>query len=105
MNNKTALLELKSILFKEFPNYAKKLILFGSQADGTARDYSDYDVLFIVKKKYDWRFENEIYNACFEINLKYDIITDIKIISGEELQTIKGKQPFIQNALNYGVTI
>ncbi len=61
--------------------------------------------ILILKKSYDWRFENEIYDICSDINLKYDIITDIKIISKEELQTIRGKQPFIQNAINYGITI
>ena len=62
-------------------------------------------ILIITKKSYDWKFENEIYDACFDINLKFDIVTDIKIISYDELSTLKGKQPFIQHAMHDGITI
>ncbi len=103
--NQSALKELKLLLIKKYPDHIDKFILFGSQAKGTARGYSDYDILLILKKSYDWRFENEIYDTCSDINIKYDIITDIKIISSEELQTIRGKQPFILNAINDGIII
>ena len=105
MVNQSALKELKSILISKYSDYIDKLILFGSRINETAREYSDYDLLLILKKSYNWRFENEIYDICSEVNLKYDIMTDIKIISKQELQTIRGKQPFIQNAINHGITI
>jgi predicted nucleotidyltransferase len=103
--NHTALHELKSVLKQKYPDYVDQIFLFGSQATGTAREYSDYDILLILKKPYDWRFENDIYDACAEINVKYDIITDIKLISREELQTLRGKQPFIQHALHDGIPL
>jgi len=105
MFNQPALKELKSILLDKYPAYIDRLILFGSRINESAREYSDYDLLLILKKSYDWRFENEIYDICSEVNLKYDIITDIKIISEQELKTIRGKQPFIQDAISYGITI
>ncbi len=105
MLNQQAMNELKELLLKSFPDYIEKVIFFGSRVNGNAQEYSDYDILLILKKSYDWRLENEIYGKCCDINLKYDIIIDIKIISKEELQTIRGKQPFIQNAITYGVII
>lgn len=105
MKNLSALHELKALLIRKYPDYIDQLIVFGSQVNGTAREYSDYDILLILKKPYDWRFENEIYDTCADINVEYDIITDVKMISWEELQTLRGKQPFIQNALHEGIRI
>ena len=105
MKNLSALQELKALLIQKYPDYIDQLIVFGSQVNGTAREYSDYDILLILKKPYDWRFENKIYDTCYDINLKYDIITDVKIISREELQTLRGKQPFIQNAIYEGLKL
>ena len=105
MYNKTALKELKKLLIKNFSDHIDKIVLFGSQVNGTARKYSDYDILLILKKPYDWKFENNIYDTTFDIDLEYNIITDIKMISIEELQTLRGKQPFIQNAINEGIEL
>jgi predicted nucleotidyltransferase len=105
MLQKAALQELKSVLMMKYSDYIDRIILFGSQLSGNAKKWSDYDILLIVKRPYDWRFENQVYDTCVDINVKYDLIIDIKIISKEELKTLKGKQPFIQNALTYGVTV
>lgn len=105
MLNQSALKELKSVLIKKFPDIIDKMILFDSQSNGTARDYSDYDILLVVNKSYNWQFESEIYDICSDINLKYNILTDIKIISKNELRTIRGKQPFFQTAINTGISI
>ncbi|GAK61730.1 hypothetical protein U27_02559 [Candidatus Vecturithrix granuli] len=105
LRNQAALQELKSLLVKKYPEQIEQLILFGSQTDGTAREYSDYDLLLILSTPYDWRFENGIYDTCSEINVKYDIITDVKIISRQELHTLRGKQPYIQHALHNGIQL
>ena len=103
--NREAMQELKALLLATFPQEIEKVILFGSRVNGDARDYSDYDVLVIVNHPYDWRFKNRMYDTSYDINLKYDLLTDLKIISTEELQTIRGKLPFIQHALERGVTL
>jgi uncharacterized protein len=97
--------ELQLLLKKEYPTDVDEVILFGSQATNQAREYSDYDILVILKDAYDWRLENAIMDSCYEIDLKYDILTDVQFISRPELKTIKGKQPFIQNALEQGLTV
>jgi len=97
--------ELKSLLVKEFGPRIDKVILFGSQMNGDAHEFSDYDILIILKDDYDWRYKNEILGVCYEIDLKYDIITDVTIISHKEMETLRGKQPFIQDAIEHGVIV
>jgi predicted nucleotidyltransferase len=105
MINHQAMQELKDLLMKTFPNEIERVILFGSRVKGTAEEYSDYDVLLIVKHEYDWRFEDKIRDTKWEIDFKHEIFTDVKIISTTELQTIRGKLPFIQDALEQGVML
>ncbi len=104
-NKKQILKELKNLLKKEFSGFIDKVVLFGSQASNTAHEHSDYDILVILKKDYDWQLEDAILNLCYEIDLKYDILTDVQLISRKELKSIKGKQPFILNALEYGLVV
>ena len=103
--NREAMRELKELLLATFPQEIEKIILFGSRVNGDARDYSDYDVLVVVNHPYDWRFKHKIYDTTWEIDYKHDILTDVKVISQQELHTLIGKQPFIQNALQTGVTL
>jgi len=105
MNKIAILKELKQLIQNRFADSVDKIILFGSQINGKARDYSDYDILIILKDDYDWRTENKILDLCYQIDLKYEIITDIKIISKNDLTTKIGKQPFILDALEHGVTV
>ena len=105
MLNRQAMHELKELLVTTFPDTIEKVILFGSRVKGDAREYSDYDILVIVKHAYDWRFEDKISDTTWEIDFKHDIFTDVKVISLGELQTIKGKQPFIQDAFETGVIL
>jgi len=105
VDKKKILHELKELLLNQFPDIIHKIILFGSQAVGNAADYSDYDILIVMKKEYNWKLKDAIRASCYEIDLKYDILTDVKLITIDELKTIKGKQPFIQDALTYGIAI
>lgn len=105
MENKLILQELKKILTDNYGTLIEKVIMFGSRIDGTAREYSDYDILIILKSDYDWRLENDILNICNEINLKYDILLDVKIISETELAGKRGMQPYIQDAVSAGLSL
>ena len=105
MINRQAMQALKELLVTTFPNEIEKVILFGSRVKGTAEEYSDYDVLVILNHPYDWKFKNKIRDTSWEIDFQHDIFTDLKVISTDELQTIQGKLPFIQNALEEGVML
>lgn len=100
-----ALENLKNILLSRFPDDVDRIILYGSRATGKAHSHSDYDILVILKRGYDWRLKNRIYDATWEVDLEHDILTDIRFISLDELSTIKGFQPFVQEALGRGIEL
>jgi len=97
--------KLKKILFQRFGDITDRIILFGSRSKGTAQPDSDYDILIVLKTDYDWIMENDILDACYQIDLEYNLLTDIKIISLQELTSLKGKQPFIVTAVTEGISI
>lgn len=104
MNSKIKILkELKEYLLINFGTAVKDVILFGSQSKNLELPDSDYDILIILDKEYDWRDENKILDLCFDINLKYNILIDAHIISKKELDSVRGKQPIFINAINFGV--
>jgi predicted nucleotidyltransferase len=78
------------------------IVLFGSQLIDTNKQDSDYDILIIVKNKTDWKLEREISDICYDIDLKYGILTDTHILSEADLGTPRGKQPIFVNAMNQG---
>jgi len=98
--------DLKKRLFKKFGNIFEDIILFGSQINGSASDDSDYDILIILQNDYDWKIKDEIYSECYNIELAENVLFDINIISENELKnSLRGKQPFILNAINSGIKI
>ena len=103
VNKKVILKDFNTLLKLRFAEDLKDLILFGSQATGKAHNESDYDFLIILKQKADWKTEREISDLSFEIELKYNIITDIHILGEMELTTLRGKQPIFLNAISKGL--
>jgi predicted nucleotidyltransferase len=95
--------DLKAYLKNRFDDSVKDIVLFGSQATGKSNKNSDYDILIVLDKKYGPRDENKIYDLCYDINLKYDIVIDAHLISLSELNTLKGKQPIYATALKTGI--
>lgn len=105
VNKKNILNDLRNLLFSKFSDNLKDIVLFGSHAYGNAKKDSDYDILIILKQKADWKTEREISDMCYEIDLKYDIVTDTHIIGEAELLTLRGKQPIFVNAISKGLHI
>lgn len=99
----TILKDLKGYLQKGYTDSVKDIILFGSQAYGNPTEISDYDILIVLKNDYTAKDENKIFDLCYDINLKYNIIIDAHLISERELETIKGKQPIFTKAIKSGI--
>ena len=95
--------DLKRNLQKQYMDPVKDVILFGSQATGKPDENSDYDVLIILEKKYNGQDENKILDICYDIDLKYNILIDVHLLSKNELSTLSGKQPIFVKALNTGI--
>lgn len=103
IHKEVVLNDLSSLLKSRFSDNLKDVVLFGSQAYGKAHKDSDYDFLIIMNQKADWKTEREISDICYEIDLKYGILTDAHIMSESELSTLRGKQPIFVNALSNGL--
>ena len=102
-NKQLILNELNNLLKSRLSDNLIDVVLFGSQALGKAHPDSDYDFLIILKNKADWKTEREISDMCYEIDLKYNIITDTHIIGESELSSLRGKQPIFVNAISNGL--
>ncbi len=96
---------LKHLLLSRFPDDVDRVILYGSRAVGTADSHSDYDILVILKRRCDWRLKNRIYDETWEVDRDHGILTDIRLISRDDLDTIKGFQPFVREALERGIEL
>jgi predicted nucleotidyltransferase len=106
MNKKNIiLLDLKYQLTNYFGNDLVRIYLFGSQANNTETTDSDYDILILLKTKKDWRIKEKVFDICYEIDLKHEILIDPHILSEEELTTIRGKQPIFVNAMLNGISV
>lgn len=103
IDKKKVLEDLNFLLRSRFADDIKDIILFGSQVNGKAHKDSDFDILIILKQKVDWKIEREISDLCYEVDLKYNIITDTHVIGEPELNTLRGKQPIFVNAIANGL--
>jgi predicted nucleotidyltransferase len=101
----TLLRELKGLLQDHFHDDINDVILFGSRATGSAREDSDYDVLIILNKdNYDWKYRDQICHLIYDLEIEYDMLIDMHIISTYELaHTLRGAQPLFINALKQGI--
>ena len=103
-NNIKILKDLKNHLVKNFGDNIKDVILFGSQVTGNATEYSDYDVLIVLKNNYSQKFLKKILYIILSVELKFDIFIDTKFISSFELKnTLRGKLPIFKNTINTGI--
>ncbi len=102
-SNKAIITDLKDHLVKNFGNSIDDVILFGSRTRSDFNHYSDYDILIVLKNDFSGVDENKILDLCYDINLKYEIILDVHIISTNELTKIRGKQYFFKNAIQTGI--
>ncbi len=97
--------ELKLNLMQLLPNRINKLILYGSYARKEASGNSDIDILVICNGAVDSQLREQIYNECYKINSQYDVWIDVSLLAENDLKTIRGKQPYIQNALYEGIAL
>ena len=105
MNDKEILKIITDSITAKFGCVADRVILFGSRAKGFYTESSDYDILVILNTGIDWQIEWQIYDTCFDISLEHDIIIDVKVLSSGDLDTIRGRQPYIQDAITAGITV
>lgn len=93
---------LKRYLRMQLGQTVKDVILFGSQQKGNSKQHSDYDVLIILDTHANNLDETKILDLCYDVDLKYSIILDVHILTTNEINTLRGKQPVYQKAIQSG---
>ncbi len=100
---KTALLELKKSIEQKYKLVVFKL--FGSKVRGDFDSESDLDVL-VVLEKLDWKTEIEIFELCFEVGLKYDLLFSPIVYAKDEYESSLNKiTPFYLSVEKEGIAI
>lgn len=101
-NELDALLELKKLLLDKYNLVDFKL--FGSKARGAADKESDMDVLIVLKES-NSTIEDEIFDMCFEIDLKSDVVLSAIIYSEAEFNSKFNRvTPFYKNIEKEGIS-
>jgi uncharacterized protein len=95
--------ELKNRLQQVYGSKLGQVILFGSRALAEAEPCSDFDILVVLEEEYTNKDEDKILDICYDLDLKYNILIDMHLISERELTTIRGKQPIFANAFKKGI--
>jgi len=103
-NSNQIINEIKNVLTTEYGELIQSIVLFGSRAKGNATQDSDYDLLVILNRDIDWKFEKQLSKTFYRIELEKDIFTDPHYISVNQLSnSIVGKDPLFTNAIKYGI--
>lgn len=100
---KNALIDLKEEISKRYKLLWMKLI--GSKARGDFDEESDIDIV-IALENVDWDIERDIYETCFYLGLKYDIVISPIIYSEKDINdTFTRITPFYRTVESEGILI
>jgi len=69
----------------------QRAALFGSKVRGDGTRHSDVDILLIVVDD-RWNFRKDIWSIASGIELKYDMLLDVRVISAARWQHMKNIQ-------------
>ena len=96
--------EAKSRLVSVFGDKIEDVILFGSQAWGTSHEWSDYDMVVIVRGENYWNVTRGVQHVLYDLEMELGILIQDLVISEYELyHTLRGAQPIFQKAISEGI--
>ena len=96
--------QIREIVHRVAPT--AKAILYGSEARGDAREYSDIDLLVLLdKEKLTFDDEAEISWPLYELEIKTGVPINPYIISRKTWENRPFKTPFYVNVVNEGIVL
>jgi predicted nucleotidyltransferase len=100
MEVKALIKKVNSMIKSHFPDF-KGTYFFGSRMRNDCAEDSDYDLLFTFGHKLNWREKNQIYDLIAEIELKENIVIDVKAYQESELKNVW--TPFREKVIKEGI--
>ena len=96
--------KVKQSLSKFYPDQLEKIILYGSQAREDATEYSDIDILVVLKSAINPYDEiDKTSEIIADLCLEYDVVISRHFISSEKFEN--QNTPFIYNVKKEGIMI
>jgi predicted nucleotidyltransferase len=94
--------KVKQSLSKFYQDQLEKIILYGSQARGDATEYSDIDILVVLKSTINPYDEiDKTSEIIADLCLEYDVVISRHFISSEKFEN--QNTPFIYNVKKEGI--
>lgn len=95
---------VKQWFSEQYQENLDELILYGSQARGDAQEYSDIDVLVVLKQAFNYREEiDRTSQFVADLSLEYDTVISRAFISAQRFQ--EENSPFLLNVRREGVAL
>jgi uncharacterized protein len=95
---------VKQWFLEQYQENLEQLILYGSQARGDAQEYSDIDVLVVLKQAFNYREEIERTSQFIaDLSLEYDTVISRAFISVQRFQ--EENSPFLLNVRREGISL
>ena len=95
---------VKQWFSEQYQENLDELILYGSQARDDAQEYSDIDVLVVLKKAFNYREEiDRTSQFIADLSLEYDTVISRAFISAQRFQD--ENSPFLLNVRREGVAL
>jgi uncharacterized protein len=95
---------VKQWFSEQYQENLAELVLYGSQARGDAQEYSDIDVLVVLKQAFNYREEiDRTSQFIADLSLEYDTVISRAFISAQRFQ--EENSPFLLNVRREGVPL
>ena len=95
---------IKQWFSEQYRENLESLILYGSQARGYAKEYSDIDILVVLKRAFDYREEIEkTSHFIADLSLEYDTVISRSFVSEERYKN--ENSPFLLNVRREGMLL
>jgi predicted nucleotidyltransferase len=95
---------VKQWFTEQYQDNLESIILYGSQARDDAKEYSDIDILVVLKKAFNYREEIEkTSHFIADLSLEHDTVISRSFISTQRFH--EENNPFLLNVRREGITL